>query len=85
MQAAICLHNWLRHQDLEDEDLRTAYVTQEMCDREDENGFRPGSWRDMVGDQSAFRDIHRTENNSATREAFRMRENFCDYFSNECF
>lgn len=44
VQATVCLHNWLRMADLNGNE-KVKYVTEESVDREDENGFVPGSWR----------------------------------------
>lgn len=83
IKAVICLHNWLRLQDIEDSELKTQYVTPEMVDREDENGLIEGTWRNIENGRTAFQDIHRMGNNSSTRKAFEIREKFCDFFNNE--
>ncbi|XP_036147861.1 protein ALP1-like isoform X2 [Monomorium pharaonis] len=82
-QAVICLHNWLRIEDLENEELKSKYVTTELVDRENEDGIIEGSWRRIIDDGSALQDINRIGNNASTREAFEIREKFCDYFNNE--
>lgn len=81
-QAIICLHNWLRIQDFENES-GVMYVNPELVDRWDNNKqeYISGSWKlDWI---NAFQDITRCGNNSSTIKAIEVREKFCDYFTNE--
>lgn len=47
IQATVCLHNWLRMADLnEEENIQLVqYMIPDLIDRENENGFVPGNWR----------------------------------------
>lgn len=78
VQAVVCLHNWLRIQDIEED----QYVPISMVDQDGPNGFIPGSWRESIED-SAFRDISKFGSNNSSREAREIREEFCTYFNNE--
>ncbi|XP_018366720.1 PREDICTED: uncharacterized protein LOC108763518 [Trachymyrmex cornetzi] len=78
IQAIICLHNWLRLQDVED----NQYVSPSMIDQDDPNGLIPGSWRKCI-ENSALRDITKCGTNTSSRQARQIREEFCQYFNNE--
>lgn len=78
VQAIICLHNWLRLQDVEE----NQYVPSSMIDQDGPNGFIPGSWRKHT-EASALRDITKCGTNNSSRQAKRIREEFCQYFNNE--
>lgn len=78
VKAIICLHNWLRKQDKDNN-----YIQENMVDRNEENDFIPGLWRDEVEDNSAFKDARIHGNNFASRAAVTIRDEFCDYFNAE--
>lgn len=78
VKAIICLHNWLRKRD-EDNN----YIQENMVDRHGENGFVPGLWRDEVGNHSALQDARIHGNNLSSRAAVTIRNEFCDYFNAE--
>ncbi|XP_071628812.1 uncharacterized protein [Temnothorax longispinosus] len=82
VQATVCLHNWLRMADLNEEE-NIQYVTPELIDRQNENGFVPGSWRADMETLSGMADITRSGNNSSTRQAAEVREKFLYYFNND--
>ncbi|KYN12365.1 hypothetical protein ALC57_15480 [Trachymyrmex cornetzi] len=66
VQAIICLHNWLRRQDI---DLNT-YVHPSMVDVDDPhypNDFQPGSWRIIMEDGCAFREISNCGSNTSSK------------------
>lgn len=80
VQAIVCLHNWMRKQDVE----RENYVTQELAywpltDGNIENGF----WREDVDDNCAFRNIASTQGRAYSLRAANIREEFCRYFNEE--
>lgn len=64
------------------EEENVQYVTPELIDRENENGFVPGSWRTDMETISGLADITRLGNNSSTRQA-EVREKFLHYFNND--
>lgn len=76
VQATVCLHNWLRMADL-NEETNVHYVTPELLDRENENGFVPGSWRTDM--ESGLTDITCSGTNTCTREAIEVREKFLQF------
>ncbi|XP_036143028.1 protein ALP1-like [Monomorium pharaonis] len=78
IQAIVCLHNWIRKQDTDE----NQYVTPTIIDREDSDGFIPGSWREEINN-SALENITRTGSNNCSRHAMEIREQFCEYFNNE--
>ncbi|XP_044583990.1 protein ALP1-like [Cotesia glomerata] len=78
VKAIICLHNWLRKRD-EDNN----YIQENMVDCHGENGFVPGLWRDEVGNHSALQDARIHGNNFSSRAAVTIRNEFCDYFNAE--
>ncbi|XP_018354298.1 PREDICTED: uncharacterized protein LOC108755658 [Trachymyrmex septentrionalis] len=78
VQAIICLHNWLRLQDVEE----NQYVPPSMIDQDDSNDLIPGSWRKYT-ENSALRDITKCGTNTSSRQAKQIREEFCQYFNNE--
>lgn len=78
VQAIICLHNWLRKQDIG----INQYIDQTLVDQDRLDGFVPGSWREDI-ENSALRDIIRLGNNNSTRKAIKIRENFCNFFNTE--
>jgi len=68
VQATICLHNFLRKYEIDDE-----YSVSRLLNEETED----------VIIQGVFSDITKCGTNTSTREAVRVREYFCDYFNNE--
>ncbi|CAD6216119.1 GSCOCG00004335001-RA-CDS [Cotesia congregata] len=78
VKAIICLHNWLRKQDEENN-----YIQENMVDRQGENGFIPGRWRDEVGEHSTLQDSRIYGNHYSSRTAVTIRDEFCDYFTAE--
>lgn len=77
VQAIICIHNWLRKQDLD----KNEYISADMIDCDEPNGFIPGNWRKM--DNSALRDLGNCGTNNSSRAAMNIRNEFCDYFNGE--
>ncbi|XP_066592967.1 uncharacterized protein [Prorops nasuta] len=77
VKAIICLHNFLRKQDIEE----NQYVPETLIDREDYE-FTPGSWRNEI-EGSAIQEIRRLGANNSTHKAIEIREEFCYYFNNE--
>ncbi|XP_018572512.2 protein ALP1-like [Anoplophora glabripennis] len=74
VQAAVCLHNFLRLSDLNDEE-DVKYITPGSIDYENENNvLMPGSWRAEPQNGTAFAEITRCGNNSSTKEAYAIRE-----------
>lgn len=82
VQATVCLHNWLHMADI-NEEVNVQYVTPELIDREIENGFIPGSWRADMETVRGLTDVTRLGNNSSTRQATEVREQFLHYFNND--
>jgi hypothetical protein len=78
IQAIVCLHNWIRKQDID----VNQYVTPTIIDREHSEGFIPGSWREDMHN-SALININRTGSNNCSHNAMEIREQFCEYFNNE--
>ncbi|OXU19454.1 hypothetical protein TSAR_013450, partial [Trichomalopsis sarcophagae] len=58
VQAAVCLHNFLRRDDTD-----TEYITPDMLDRNSDGACIPGSWRTLT-DQWSFQDITRAGTNT---------------------
>ena len=81
VQATVCLHNWLRKEDIG----RNIYVPLNMIDEEsaDLNTFQPGTWRRIMEDGCAFQDITNCGTNTSTRYCMVIRDKFRDYFCNE--
>ncbi|XP_011706774.1 PREDICTED: uncharacterized protein LOC105461949 [Wasmannia auropunctata] len=82
VQATVCLHNWIRKDDID----KNVYVPADMVDQihpDDPNSFTPGSWRRIIEDGCAFRDISRCGSNTSARNCIQMRDEFRDYFCNE--
>ncbi|XP_071632346.1 putative nuclease HARBI1 [Temnothorax longispinosus] len=78
VQAIVCLHNWIRHQDLEE----NQYVTPTMIDQDGPDEFLPGSWRQEIIN-SAFKDVTQCGTNNSSRQAAKIREEFCKFFNTE--
>ena len=81
VQAIVCIHNWIRHQDLDE----NQYVTPTMVDQDDPdnpNKFLPGSWRQEINN-SSMKNITRCSTNNSSRQAANIREEFCRFFNNE--
>jgi len=78
VQAIVCLHNWLRKQDINND-----YVTTSMIDHFGHNGFIPGTWRTVLGSNSAYREMQRAGSYMSTQANIEIREKFCTYFNNE--
>ncbi|XP_067217094.1 putative nuclease HARBI1 [Linepithema humile] len=82
VQATVCLHNWIRKDDID----KNAYVSAGMVDEihaNDPNSFTSGSWRRIFEDGCAFRDIGHCGSNTSARNCIQMRDEFCDYFCSE--
>ncbi|XP_025266510.1 putative nuclease HARBI1 [Camponotus floridanus] len=82
VQATVCLHNWIRKDDIG----KNAYVSAGMVDEihaDDPNSFTPDSWRSIIEDGCAFRDIGHCGSNTSARNCIQMRDEFCDYFYSE--
>lgn len=65
------------------EEENVQYVTPELIDRENENGFVPENWRANMETISGLTDIMHLGNNSSTRQAAEVREKFLYYFNND--
>lgn len=78
VQAIVCLHNWIRHQDLEE----NQYVTPTIVDQDGPDEFLPGSWRQEINN-SALKDITRCSTNNSSQQATKICEEFCTFFNNE--
>lgn len=78
VQAVVCLHNWLRQQDIG----KNQYVEETLVDQDRSTEFIPGSWREDI-EGSALRNITRYGSNNSTRNAIKIRDEFCKYFNNE--
>jgi len=78
VQAIVCLHNWLRKQDIG----VNQYVDETLINRNRLDEFVSESWRKDIED-SALRDTITCGNNNSTRNAIKIRENFCNYFNTE--
>ncbi|XP_025989586.2 protein ALP1-like [Solenopsis invicta] len=79
VQSIVCLHNWLRKQDIN----KNEYITTSMIDHDGPNGFIPGSWRMVVENGSGYREVQRAGAYMSTRKSMEVRENFCEYFNND--
>lgn len=82
VQATVCLHNWLRKGDI----ANNSYVLPGIVDHDhtdDPTQFTPGSWRRIMEDGCAFQDVNNCSSNTSTRTAIEIRNEFCEYFSNE--
>lgn len=82
VQATVCLHNWLR----KDGTDQNEYVPPGLVDEDDDEspqGFRPGSWRAIMEDGCAFKEITRCGANMSSRTCIAIRDAFRDYFNNE--
>ncbi|XP_036145912.1 uncharacterized protein LOC105834758 [Monomorium pharaonis] len=73
VQAIVCVHNWLRKQDIN----INEYVTTSLIDHFDHNGFIPGTWRTVLENSSAYRKIQRTGSYMNVRTSIEIREQFC--------
>lgn len=82
MQATVLSTIGYAWQTIDNEEENIQYVTLELIDRENENGFVPGSWRADMETISGLTDIMRLGNNSSTRQAAEVREKFLHYFNN---
>lgn len=78
VQAVVCLHNWLRLQDIDE----NQYVPPSMVDKDGPNGLIPGFWRKCI-EKSALHDISKCGSNNSSRRAKEIREEFCRYFNSE--
>lgn len=81
VKATVCLHNWLRLQDID----VNAYVHPTLVDVDDPlspNGFKPGSWHNIMEIGCAFTDISNCGSNMSAKECIRKRDEFCRYFNN---
>lgn len=71
--ACVCLHNWLREQDL-------TFIDLGLVDSENTNKtVNPGSWRQQ---ESTFLPINARQYNSS-RQAKQMRDSLAKYLTNE--
>ncbi|XP_012522028.1 protein ALP1-like [Monomorium pharaonis] len=77
ISATICLHNWLCRQD------SNIYVPPTLIDIDEPNSFTPGSWRIIMEDGCAFRNISNCGSNMSAKQCVDIRNKFCDYFNNE--
>ncbi|XP_071649495.1 uncharacterized protein [Temnothorax longispinosus] len=68
VQAIVCLHNWLRKQDIN----TNEYISASIIDHVDHNDFC-----------TAYREIRRTGSYMSTKSSIEIREKFCTYFNNE--
>lgn len=74
VKASICLHNWLRLNIKNNEDLYLDQsIHREQLSRSNATRLTPGG----------FADIHRMGANNSTYRAENIREEFCSYFNNE--
>ncbi|KYN22361.1 Putative nuclease HARBI1 [Trachymyrmex cornetzi] len=80
VQATVCLHNWLRKEDIG----KNMYVSPNMIDEESEdlNSFQPG-WRRIMEYGCAFQDITNCGTNTSARNCMKIRDESRDYFCNE--
>lgn len=79
VQSIVCLHNWLRRQDID----KNVYVPESMIDRENEDGVIPGSWRVDVNNQCALQNVTNCGTNTHSRKVSMIRDEFCKYFNGE--
>lgn len=79
VQAIVCLHNWLRKQDIS----TNEYVSTNMVDQINHNDFIPGTWRTILESGSAYREIQQAGSYMSTWTSMEIREKFCTYFNNE--
>jgi len=80
VQATVCLHNWLRRQDID----KNIYVPPTLVDDScNPNSFKPGSWRTIMEDGCAFKDISNCGSNMTAKQRLEIRNEFCRYFNNE--
>lgn len=76
----MCLHNWLCKQDIN----VNEYVSVNMVDHfDDHNSFISGTWRTILENGSAYREIQRVGSYISTQKNMEMRDKFCIYFNNE--
>lgn len=76
VSATICLHNWLCKQN------NDIYVFPTLVDDES-NSFTPGSWRTIMEDGCAFKDISNCGPNMSAKQCIEIRNKFCHYLNNE--
>ncbi|XP_011870670.1 PREDICTED: uncharacterized protein LOC105563580 [Vollenhovia emeryi] len=79
VQAIICIHNWLRKQDLD----KNEYISADMIDCDGPNSFIPGNWRKEMDSSHALTDLGNCGSNNSSRAAINIRNEFCDYFNGE--
>lgn len=82
VQATVCLHNWIRKDDID----KNTYVSAGMVDEinpDDPSSSTLGSWRRIFEDGCAFRDIGHCGSNTSARNCIQMRDEFCNFFCNE--
>lgn len=81
VQAAVCLHNWLRSKNVDEND----YLPPDMVDRDGPNDLIPGRWRNDENEinESALQDIAMVGTHNSSRRAIEIRDEFCDYFNSE--
>lgn len=77
VHAIICLHNWLRKRD-----DQNNYIPPNMVDQYGSNGLIPGLWRQEM-ENSALQDINVRGNNNNSRSAVAIRDEFCEFFTGE--
>lgn len=84
IKAIVCLHNWLRKNDLNPNEIRDErYVLEDMVDHDGPSGFRPGSWRKECLDGTALAEIGACGSHNSSCSAIAIREEFCDFFNYE--
>lgn len=82
VQATVCVHNWLRKSDID----ANEYVPIDMVDSDDPrnpSGFKAGSWRCIMENGCAFKEITNCSSNMSARQCINIRNEFCRYFNNE--
>lgn len=77
VKTSCALHNWLR------KTSPASYTPPGFIDEEcQRSGLRLGTWRQNASG-GAFENITSQNNRNSTREAIRIRDNYCHYFNND--
>ncbi|KAK3928211.1 Protein ALP1-like [Frankliniella fusca] len=80
VMCCVVLHNWLRTQDILNEDGHGHYATPDFVDGEDRNGIMvPGQWRNEVG-AAGMRGLQISAVRNATDQAKEVRSAFTYHF-----
>ncbi|XP_032688981.1 protein ALP1-like [Odontomachus brunneus] len=77
VQATVCLHNWLRINDIGASEFLDIVDFDDPCNS---SNFTARSWPNVM-DGCAFRDITNCGSNASARKYINIRNEFCHYFN----